>query len=835
MAPPLNPAETRQSAQDTLYPSPQATRLQQQQTSVAADPFLTSGIPPADAAAARRADANLDNVARDPFMTAQASARGQHAVGADVSNDPFLTHNARARPPALSAATSLPSTPQPLNSPLPPPDSLPPDSLATLGPSAEEVVSPAPPPEPVIPFWYPAENNWIQCKEMMAAEFMRLNEAYSGGWFTDEREVQETLGDKTQDWLNRQSGGRVGKEYATEDGKPGPNTTLAHPRGWHRLMETSMNIPYPQVDFAAGAFLPRGGRVYQGFVEDFYVVAALQALAMRPTLIANIFCNMEFSNPQLGLFMLRFYKHGQWQYVAIDDAFPLYGQFQPMTCSTEFYPDFAWAPLIEKAYAKMHGSYEALGGGGHVEEVLTDLTGGCATRYGTKDVANDRLWMYLHEMQRFCIFGCNINEAECSKRSIPIEKHWASAIWRVAKHEGIPYVCVCTAAPAMTVLHMPACQVPSPDGYGPNEGFVWLKIEDFVALFDTIYECRLLNSDLGPPAITGVECSPGWVPGMPWFEELWAFQGDVFCETAPCFIIDVPAVPNEITLEVSQTDLRYDGGGASEYMALGRQVQAPLLLRFYQCSREVSEATGGEIYLVHLSAWGHTRDASTGVKVMRPGRYMAVVSIPGKYVCKKMIFRTYSTLPVRITPVSNHRSYLAVQPGFPLDAIPFSLAGFQRVDSSRERMPQMFDEAEGRGKPMANPMYEGWSTGINSPWLRNFQRPAWWPFPFPTPCELMMAPRGIGNMSNYGWSGFGGMRGLGGMPALGMGGMGGMGGMAMPGFGGMPGMGMPGMNFGGMGGWGGGNDDGMKVVGRFGGKDARATVDANEAAGCVVA
>lgn len=558
------------------------------------------------------------------------------------------------------------------------------------------------PAQPLIPVWYPAENNWQICIDKMALAFRRISDEYTGAASDQQRAVGGSEGQTRTahvvDLYEDEHFSGISSWF-----RGGQNADLANfqkPFDFKRLFQFSLNFPYPMSDLMAGAFNPRAGRVYQGMLEDFYLIEGLQTIGMKPQLIANIFVNMEFSNPRLGVYTLRLYKQGQWQNVTIDDSLPFDKDGKLCCCSSEFDLDMAWPSLIEKAYAKVHGSWEGLGGGGHVEEVLTDLTGGCATRFSTTDVAPDRLWQYLAEMDRYCVFGCNINEAGCSKRSVPIDKHWACSIFRLAKHDGVPYVCVCTAAPLATVRHMPLCQVPSIEGYGIHDGMVWLRIDDFVAFFDTIYECRLVNSDLGPPAMTGLVYSPAWMLGYPWFEEMWAFQGDVHSETAPSFLIQVTDCPNEITMEVSQTDIRYfDPDFPHES---GRGVQVPLLLRFYQCSAGATDVDGGEMYLVHLSAWGHTRDACCAVKVFKPGKYLAMVSLPAKYVCHRMIFRTYSTAPLALKPITQHRTWVAVNPAMPLNAMPYSLSGFQRIDAASEKLPQMFDEAEGRGKPMAN-------------------------------------------------------------------------------------------------------------------------------------
>mmetsp|Transcript_402 Transcript_402/g.1099 ORF Transcript_402/g.1099 Transcript_402/m.1099 type:complete len:725 (-) Transcript_402:13-2187(-) len=558
------------------------------------------------------------------------------------------------------------------------------------------------PPQDEITIWYPAENNWQPCIESMSRRYVAIREEFTGQPY----HVQQMMH------------GRFGRSADTEvldvftdpdfgadaDSWFSPNenrvaSRLHSPNVWLRLQEFSMEV-YPFVDPTTG-LQPRAGRVYQGEVEDFYLVSALQAIGMKPQLVANLFANMDYSDPILGVHTLRFYKHGQWVPVTIDDQLPFDREYNPLCITTEFWPDMGWASLAQKAYAKLHGSWSALGGGGHVEEALVDLTGGCASRFGTRDVAPDRLWQYLFDTQRWCVFACSIDEKAAGKLGIAVKSFWATSIWRVKKYDGIPYVCLCTSAPTATLRGLPHCRVPSEESYGTDEGFVWLRIDDFCSIYDIVYECRLVNSDLGSVEKTGIPYSPGWVVGYPWFEEMWAYQGDVFSETAPSFLFDIKEVPSELTLEISQTDLRYD---ESRGLDRGRRVQAPLLLRFYQCSEGVSETYGGELHLVHTSAWGHARDAMCGVKVLKPGKFIAMVTLPDQYDCFRMIFRCYSTRPVAMKVVTAHRAWIAVQGSAPLHAIPYSLTGFMRVDSIGKTLPMLFNEADGKGMSMASPL-----------------------------------------------------------------------------------------------------------------------------------
>ncbi|XP_076318104.1 calpain-9-like isoform X2 [Tachypleus tridentatus] len=119
--------------------------------------------------------------------------------------------------------------------------------------------------------------------------------------------------------------------------------------------------------------------IEQGDFGDNCLLAAISCLTLTPKFLDRVVpSDQSFGPGYCGIFRFRFWKFGEWVEIIVDDRLPTYrGRLSYLHSAdpTEF-----WVALLEKAYAKFHGSYEHLQKG-QTGKVLQDLTGGIAQSF----------------------------------------------------------------------------------------------------------------------------------------------------------------------------------------------------------------------------------------------------------------------------------------------------------------------------------------------------------------------------------------------------------------------------------------------------------------------
>jgi calpain-15 len=101
-------------------------------------------------------------------------------------------------------------------------------------------------------------------------------------------------------------------------------------------------------------------------VGSCYFLAALSALAETPENIKRIFAPESQKLCKQGIYCVIFYINGKRTPVLVDSLIPTLqnkqtGKFEPLSTTTT--EDEIWAILVEKAWAKLHGSYQRIEGG----------------------------------------------------------------------------------------------------------------------------------------------------------------------------------------------------------------------------------------------------------------------------------------------------------------------------------------------------------------------------------------------------------------------------------------------------------------------------------------
>jgi hypothetical protein len=168
--------------------------------------------------------------------------------------------------------------------------------------------------------------------------------------------------------------------------------------------------------------------VQQGSNGDCWWIAAVATLCSMEGLMDRVCVARD---AECGVYGFVFYRDGEWISTVVDDS--LYVRYKDYDADFDSYDPtgekerkykeryqtgsealyFAkcqstnetWLPLLEKAYAKAHGDYDAISGG-NAGEAVEDMTGGVTSTFMTNKILNkQKLWKELMNEDKEFVFA----------------------------------------------------------------------------------------------------------------------------------------------------------------------------------------------------------------------------------------------------------------------------------------------------------------------------------------------------------------------------------------------------------------------------------------------
>ncbi|TGO63012.1 hypothetical protein BOTNAR_0106g00080 [Botryotinia narcissicola] len=341
--------------------------------------------------------------------------------------------------------------------------------------------------------------------------------------------------------------------------------------------------------------------IRQGSEGDCWFISSLACLTVDeafPRLI-NKLCPEKARNEEIGVYGFVFYRDGEWVSEIVDDKLYLtnpdyddcnddrrlvwdrsHGRIDPEASREDYKktfqtgsdalffgscadPNETWVPLIEKAFAKIHGDYESISGGWPGEGV-EDLTGGVTTQFLTANILNkDSFWTGgLLKVGKDLIFNTGTRDYDhpdpYQLGRQGIEDDHAYSVLRAVEYQG-NRLCLVKNPWGETEWNGPwsdGSKEWTPEAlhalnhkFG-NEGIFWMPYEDFLDLYDEIWRTRIFHCDWF-----------NWHVAQHWTTVNVSWSDD-YNETSFHFTIPVPTTT---VIVLSQLDTRYFGGLTGQY------------------------------------------------------------------------------------------------------------------------------------------------------------------------------------------------------------------------------------------------------------------------------